>query len=179
VEGGTEDNLEPLVDSNRRSAQWDPLREICLFLGIAQRRLSALCREINGLAVTQLCDAIRAETLRKKMKKRIGTWIAEQKVEAGNLKDRAFELWRRLKGERLKSGSHRSSFAWNIGFSSYTRLFRACLVCYGLTPQEMELRLIEEGLGEGALCVCVQGGTEGAVERAEAHDCEEKPAEAG
>jgi len=146
-----------LVDVNRRTAQWDPLRTICFYLGIAQRKLSALCREINGLAVTQLCDAIRAETLRKKWKKRLAEWLGTVKEAAGrdggNLTDRAFELFRKLKAERQKTGSHRSSFAWETGFSSYTRMFRACLVCYGLAPQEMEMLLIKEALGDGATCV--------------------------
>jgi len=147
-----------LVDATRRFAQWDPLRTVCFYLGIAQRKLSALCREINGLAATQLCDAIRAETLRKKWKKRMAEWLGmvTEKVDlaAGQkLTDRAYEVYRKLKVERQKTGSHRSSFAWETGFSSYTRMFRACLVCYGLAPQEMEMLLIKEALGEGALCV--------------------------
>jgi len=30
------------------------------------------------------------------------------------------------------------------GFSSYPRFFRACLLCYGLTPHQLELEIIEE-----------------------------------
>jgi hypothetical protein len=159
--GGDGENCdEPRVDATRQTAQWDPLRTVCLYLGIAQRKLSALSREISGLAVTQLCDAIRAETLRKIWKKRLATWLgSEGRAGEGSLSDRAFLLFRKLKAERQKTGSHRSSFAWEIGFSSYTRMFRACLVCYGVTPQEMEVLLIKEGLGEGATCVFGQGGT--------------------
>jgi len=178
------DGDEGRVDSLRRTAQWDPLREICLYLGIAQRKLSALCREVNGMAVTQLSDAIRGESLRKKMRTRILEWVAGQKETAGrgdggSLVDRAWALWRTLRAERQKSGSHRSSFAWEIGFSSYTRMFRACLVCYGLAPQELEVLLIKESLGGGATCVFGQaGGGEVKIE-AEAEENSGKPAEAG
>ena len=174
---------EVVVDSLRRTAQWDPLREICLYLGIAQRKLSALCREVNGMAVTQLSDAIRAETLRKKMRKRIAEWVAGRaEAEAGgrgNLADRAWALLRALRGERQKSGSHRSSFAWEIGFSSYTRMFRACLICYGLAPQELEVLLIKESLGGDATCVFGQAGLGEVKTEAEASENSGKPAEAG
>ena len=161
------DDPDHCVDATRRTAQWDPLRSICFYLGIAQRKLSALCREINGLAVTQLCDAIRAETLRKKWKKRLAEWVgtvAGKEIESAGrgdgrtLTDRAYEFYRKLKAERQKTGSHRSSFAWETGFSSYTRMFRACLVCYGLVPQEMEMLLIKEALGTP--CVFGRGGEE-------------------
>ena len=39
------DSDEVRVDATRQTAQWDPLRTICLYLGIAQRKLSALSRE--------------------------------------------------------------------------------------------------------------------------------------
>jgi hypothetical protein len=165
AEGGVEENfvgaesLDHYVDSTRRTAQWDPLRTVCLYLGIAQRKLSALSREISGLAATQLCDAIRAETLRKKWKKRL-VLPETKKGEGGSLRDRAYEIWRALRAERQKTGSQRSSFAWEMGFSSYTRMFRACLVCFGLAPQEMEVELILESLGSGATCVSVQAEDE-------------------
>jgi len=148
------------VDACRKTAQWDPLQPICTYLGIAPRKLSALSREISGLSVTQLADAIKAETLRKKMMRRVAEWVAsigDVVREAGaDLQEQAYALWKRLRGERQKNGSHRSSVAWELGFSSYTRMFRACLVCYGLVPQEIELELIAERLGcgeERAQCV--------------------------
>ena len=137
------------VDACALTAQWDPLQSICSYLGIALRKLSALSREVSGLAVTQLADAIKAESLWKKWKRRVGDWVAAQASDAGEIKERAYRLWKMLRGERQKKGSHRSSFAFAMGFSSYSRMFRACLVCYGLAPQEMELELIEECLEDG------------------------------
>jgi len=31
-----------------------------------------------------------------------------------------------------------------FGFSSYPKFFRACLLCYGKTPHQLELEILEE-----------------------------------
>ncbi|HEY3323458.1 MAG TPA: hypothetical protein VGP72_23595 [Planctomycetota bacterium] len=54
-----------------------------------------------------------------------------------------------LKKSRRDGRWHRTTWAMGLGFSSYQRFFRACLLCFGKTPHEVEMELIEEILSEG------------------------------
>ena len=41
-----------------------------------------------------------------------------------------------------------TELAARLGFSSYSRYFRACVLCYGIEPVELERRIFEEVMGK-------------------------------
>ncbi|MCY3021937.1 MAG: hypothetical protein NTW87_23240, partial [Planctomycetota bacterium] len=53
-----------------------------------------------------------------------------------------------LQKSRRARRFHRTTWALSYGFSSYPKFFRACLLCYGMTPHQLELEIIEEILNE-------------------------------
>ncbi|HEY3323638.1 MAG TPA: hypothetical protein VGP72_24500 [Planctomycetota bacterium] len=64
--------------------------------------------------------------------------------------DEADEIFAELKKSRRDGRWHRTTWAMGMGFSSYQRFFRACLLGFGKTPHEVEMELIEEILKEAA-----------------------------
>jgi hypothetical protein len=42
-----------------RTVYWDPLREVCERLQLSHSKLSAFCKELTGLSISQTVDAIR------------------------------------------------------------------------------------------------------------------------
>jgi len=54
-----------------RSIFWDPVAEVCLSMEISQSKLSRYCKELTGNSLTQVIDAVRAESVRAKMKAEI------------------------------------------------------------------------------------------------------------
>jgi AraC-like DNA-binding protein len=144
-----------------RSYRWEPLREICREFGIAQRKLSTFCHEALGMSATEMVDAVKAETVRGRMKRELKEWmIEESKKEKGkskkdeqqgeerSVKERAVEVFEALKKWR-RNRWHRATWAMEHGFGSYQRMFRGCLHVYEMTPHELEVEVIEEILREG------------------------------
>jgi len=143
---------------------WSPVREICVYLEIPQRVLSGLCREITGMSIENVVDRIRAEKLRAEFAKRLKAFVLEWFSVAEN--------WRKSVGKKraeiadmifaaLKSSRrtrfHRTQWAFELGFSSYQRLFRAALLSEGLTPHQMEMDVLEELVPEDEGATCVGG----------------------
>jgi hypothetical protein len=60
----------------------------------------------------------------------------------------ADEIWAALKESRKGPRWHRTIWAAGFGFSSYSKFFRACVLCYGKTPHQLEMELIDEILAE-------------------------------
>ncbi|MCX5769431.1 MAG: hypothetical protein NTZ09_04040, partial [Candidatus Hydrogenedentes bacterium] len=54
------------------------------------------------------------------------------------------EVWGALVKSRRAPRFHRTTWAMEFGFSSYPKFFRACLLCYGKTPHQIELEILEE-----------------------------------
>lgn len=184
------------------TALWSPVGTICVYLEISQRHLSGLCREITGMAIQEIVDRIKAETLRAEFKNRlkdfVSAWfgVAEnwQASVGKNRGEIADAIFAELKASR-RARFHRTQWAYELGYSSYQRLFRAALLSEGMTPHQLEIDVIEELVpeDEGARCVGGQNGRgqglgvrgEGSVEvrtggnGAEALNKEGKPAEAG
>jgi hypothetical protein len=168
---GVQENLAPAryVD---HSLQWNPLRTICFHIELAQQRLSAYSREQTGMSAPEVVDCIRAEEMRGKMKAQLRTFVtgffsrkdAETQRTAtatsttedtegteerrGIGKDMAEEIWAALKESRKGPCWHRTTWAAGFGFSSYSKFFRACFLCYGKTPHQIEIELIDEILDE-------------------------------
>ena len=155
---------------------WTPVRSVCVVLEIAPRFLSGLCREITGMAIQEIVDCIKAEKLRAEFRKRLKDFVLGWFAVAEN--------WQRSVGKKraeisdwiyaaLKSSRrtrwHRTEWAFELGFSSYQRIFRAVLLCEGLTPHNLEMEVIEELVpeDEGARCVGGQERSKGGMRGAE------------
>jgi AraC-like DNA-binding protein len=144
-----------------RTYLWDPLRVVCFHLGISQQRLSRYCKELTGMSAMEMVDRMKAEGVRGKLKEELRKFI---KLTAEELKDGetggrgdgekrhdgegADAIFLALKKSRRDGRWHRTTWAMGLGFSSYQRFFRACLLCFGKTPHEVEMELIEEILKE-------------------------------
>jgi AraC-like DNA-binding protein len=127
---------------------WDPLQKVCSALGIARAQLSRLSREATGLSAHELVDGIRAESVREKMKESVTKVVEllrrEHKKEALSVR----EVWNALREARRGPQFHRGQWALGYGFPNYLRFYRACLFYYKLAPQQLELSIIEELVGE-------------------------------
>ena len=131
-----------------------------------------LCsREQTGMSAPEVVDCIRAEEMRGKMKaqlrgfvtgffsrkdaepQRTATEIHHARTQraqrkCGGTEDLADEIWAALKESRKGPRWHRTTWAAGFGFSSYSKFFRACFLCYGKTPHQIEIELIDEILLE-------------------------------
>ncbi len=56
-------------------------------------------------------------------------------------------VWEALRASRKWPEFSQNTWAQEMGFSSYRRLYRACQVAYRMTPHQLEMALIEECLG--------------------------------
>jgi hypothetical protein len=160
--------------AGRRSYRWDPMRAVCFHLGIAVRKVSAYSKELNGMAAGELVDCIKAEEVKKKLKREMREEVrmyftteaqrhGESEKEKGkrkkandtnesgdeSVREKACEIWRWVKAKRRGPAWHRECFAAGLGFSSYACLFRGCMLCWEKAVQQMEVEAIEEVLREG------------------------------
>ena len=198
-----------------RSVYWDPVAEVCRDLEIAQSKLSSFLKEFSGSSLTQTIDCVRAERIRKLMKRKIRAFVAEFKRrphpasgtaarrtspggrgevapqcatlvkengEAGstpvpltpnpspsrgegdrlpltvNLSPKgegiitSWDVWNALKISRRWPEFCSNSWALEFGFSSYRRMYRACVAVWKQTPHQMEMALIVECLKDGGKC---------------------------
>ncbi|HYG78405.1 MAG TPA: hypothetical protein VEK08_25615 [Planctomycetota bacterium] len=136
----------------KQTHKWDPIRAICHELGIAEKKLSGFSKEINGLSIRELADVIRAEGLRAKLKAGLREFLFSRKdaKEQSKQQKTADEIYAELKASRRGPRFHRSSWAVKLGFSSYPRMFAACMTCYDKVPAELEIELLEELLKEAS-----------------------------
>jgi hypothetical protein len=190
------------AEKDERTFMWSPLEALCIELGIARRKLSALTRELTGMSAQETIDRIRAESVSANVKAKLaekaratfeGYFQYEEKVyragcvppvyknyaavpaatlekekqraraiaEAGftnrpdhgwgicanKLLQRAWDERRSQPGiswSERKNLAARQQFARELGFSSYTRLYRACLLSSGKTPMELEHAAVVE-----------------------------------
>ncbi|HEY3324509.1 MAG TPA: hypothetical protein VGP72_28920 [Planctomycetota bacterium] len=135
-----------------RTYLWDPLRTVCFHLGISQRRLTGYCKELTGMSAIEMVDRMKAEGVRGKLKEELRKFIKltteDTEDTEGRIGDKADQISAELKKSRRDGRWHRTTWAMGLGFSSYQRFFRACLLCFGKTPHELEMELIEEILAE-------------------------------
>ncbi|HEY3322508.1 MAG TPA: hypothetical protein VGP72_18750 [Planctomycetota bacterium] len=167
-----------------RTYLWDPLRTVCFHLGISQRRLTSYCKELTGMSAIEMVDRMKAEGVRERMRDELRKFIkltAEDAEDAEErIGDKADRVFAELKKSRRDGRWHRTTWAMGMGFSSYQRFFRACLLCFGKTPHEVEMELIEEILKEAEREVGgVATGTAVAVKKSEGEEQREEKREAG
>jgi len=141
-----------------RSTVWEPLHEICFYLGISKAKLDALSVQRTGLRAVDICDCIRAEkvrgTLRDVFRPLVRTWI-EQLKKAGETvspDDRQNAAWRFVKWVRGGGrGETRKKLAFEMGIASRERLDRAVMIGERKTIEAVEIdeavKAIEEATG--------------------------------
>ncbi len=140
-----------------RSIFWDPVAEVCQAMEISQSKLSRFCKELTGNSLSQVIDSVRAEGLKRKLRAQIKGFLVsgfrgfkvsgESKAQCACLGTK-WEVWEALKASRKWPEFSQNTWAQEVGFASYRRLYRACQVIYGMTPHQLELALIEERVSE-------------------------------
>ena len=163
----------------RETYLWDPLRTVCFKLEISLAQLSRYSKETTGMSAVEMVDCIRMQSARKKMKQALRDFIAQMKNERGKRKKEqhdasanpqseirnpkfdltAEEIWKELKSLRRAPRWHRTSWAAELGFSSYGKFFRASLLVCGVTPHELEMALLDEILADDVEAEVVLPGT--------------------
>jgi hypothetical protein len=201
--GAAEVEELPVADARytAHSLQWSPLRKICFHIELAQQRLSSYAREQTGMSAPEIVDCIRVEALRGKMKAQLREFVTgvfsrkDAKLQRtatatattedtegtegteenrGEVRALADEIWAALKETRKAPRWHRTTWAAGFGFSSYTKFFRACLLCYGKTPHQLEMELIDEILLEADENGELNGGHEGHEDGKKEYEAEQK-----
>lgn len=147
--------LDGSVSYAGRSPLWDPLDQICLVLGIAKTKLSALCAMRTGLKIRDVCDAIRCEGLRgflrEKFRGLMNGWRESFSAKDSALMPEDFEGagWRFLKWMRGGGrGETRKGLALAMGLPSRERLDRAAFVVEDMTLEQLELEVAMEAIRE-------------------------------
>ena len=135
-----------------RSIYWDPIAEVCRELQIAPSKLSSLCKEFSGNSLSQVVDCVRAERIKKLLRKQIKAFVSNFRTHCATLgTEKAEEIdswsvWKALKVSRRWPEFCQNTWAIELGFASYRRLYRACLATWKQTPFQMELAMIAECL---------------------------------
>jgi len=141
-----------------RTQVWEPLHEICLYLGISKAKLDGLSLQRTGLKIREICDCIRVEgirnTLRDRFRPLVREWVdrMEDDGEEFSSSDYRNSAWKFLKwmrgGGRCET---RKKFAFELGMTSRERLDRAVMVSEGETIEAVEIdvaiRAIQELVG--------------------------------
>lgn len=139
-------NPAPSADEeieDRRCFAWEPLRTICLYLGIARTKLGTYALELWGLTSTQLVDRLKCETVREKMRGDMQKFVQDFVKNYDGEGDAVELAWKAFRASRGGT-AYRTSLAARFGFSSYAKYSRACLMCYGCEPSELERTVLEE-----------------------------------
>jgi hypothetical protein len=126
-----------------RTHLWDPLPQICFYLGIARAKLSRYAKELTGMAAHEVLDKVRARWVKEALK----CQIQNAKFKSGT----ALEIYKELKEARRCPSWSRETFAMDLGFANYRRFYRACLLYYRKTPGQLEFEIISEACENGDL----------------------------
>lgn len=130
-----------------RCFAWDPLRSICFYFGIARTKLGAYAWELWGLSATQLVDRVKCEAVRGKIRAEMKTFARVFLKDFSGEGDAVEEAWAAFRSSR-GGAAYRASLAARFGYSSYAKFSRACLMCYGMEPSELERAELEEAVLE-------------------------------
>jgi hypothetical protein len=154
-----------------RSVFWDPVSEICVYLGIAQEKLSRYCVELTGLRAREFSDKVRVEKLRPVLKAALGGVFQQYLSRAGKLERMELKraglkncVARMMRVIRTKGVPYptRQELALEVGLSSKQKLHRAVLASEGVALEMLEAELAEDVLREWLATDEVQSWTEDA-----------------
>lgn len=138
-----------------RSNLFDPLPEICAYLGISERKLSQFCRQQTGLRIYEVGDCIRVENLRTHLREKFRGLVREwkdsldEKKEERLRQDSQAAAWQFIRWMRgCGRGENRRKLGWELGIPTPARLGRAAYVVYGVSLEEEEIRAAKAVLAE-------------------------------
>ena len=133
---------------SERTYLWEPIPAVCRTLEISQSALSRFLKELTGMTATQLADKIRAEGLKEKLRAELIAHIQKYHDKPGKYNvstlDSLYEFWDKIKGKRSLPKFSYATRAIGLGFANYTRMYRACLLQYGLTPAQLEDEILRD-----------------------------------
>ena len=93
------------------------------------------------MSASQMVDRIRAQGVREKLREKLRAIVVENYDKPG--KETVPKIaW--IKAFRRKQGFSCSTLALELGFASYTRFHRGCLLQYGKTPTQLEDEILRE-----------------------------------
>jgi len=139
-------------DQSERSVFWDPVAMVARDLELPPSKLSQLLKEFSGHSLIQVIDNVRAERLKGKLRAGVRGFLKER--NAGNIaqsdcvakEKEVWAVWGELRKSRKWPEFSPNTWANELGFASYRRLYRACVSVYGKTPYQLEIALIREEL---------------------------------
>lgn len=139
-------------EKEERTFLWEPVAMICGELGIARRKLSALTKELTGMAAHEVVDKIRAEKIEEQMEAELAEFF-QGRLKAGHgFRGESYYagwdweciLWDKLKDSRKKPYFDLANWAVRMGFPNYARFRRGVMLAHGgLTPHQLEARVLE------------------------------------
>ena len=136
---------EDVEFTGERTMLWDPVAGICFRLEIGPTVLSRLMKELTGMSAPQMVDRIRAEGVRGKLRENLRVIVVKKWKKPGAEFQADFHGLRDgIKMHRRSEGLSCTAVAIELGFGSYTRFYRACLLCYGKTPTQLEDEVLRE-----------------------------------
>jgi hypothetical protein len=145
------------AEKEERTFLWDPLPALCFELRIARRKLSALTKELTGMAAHEVIDKIRAEKIEAKLSADVDAFCLACRIPPGNPDFRddlvtrenwQAHIWKKLKRSRALPSFDRENHAIEMGFPNYARYRRGVMLSHGgQTPKQLEWDLLG-GIGE-------------------------------
>jgi AraC-like DNA-binding protein len=139
-------------EKDERTFLWDPVATICAELGIARRKLSALTKELTGMAAHEVVDKVRAETIEEKLEEVLVRIFRKSMTAGKRFHHESYYanwywddiLWDKLKRSRRAPYYDRAEWVMRMGFPNYARYRRGVMLAHrGLTPQQLEGRVID------------------------------------
>jgi hypothetical protein len=140
------------MDELPRSGLWDPVATVCSYLSIAERMLSRVGREVCGYSAQQMADRLRVRELRGKFRVEMEAFVLramednvyERNKRTGKLDVQwyFYKLWLAHKRELMTESN--DARAVRFGFKYYGRYKQACLMEFGLTPDELEFEALDD-----------------------------------
>ena len=105
------DEHEKDAEKPERTFLWDPIAAICYELGIARRKLSALTKELTGMAAHEVVDRARAEKLKEKIEARVrGELVLKEALRSENAHGTDVETCPKKAGNLSLRTSHKTLF---------------------------------------------------------------------
>jgi len=128
------------ADKLERSVFWDPVAMVSRDLDIPPSKLSQLLKEFSGHSLIQVIDNCRAAALKGRLRAGVRGFLKGR--EAGNnaqgdcvgADKEVWAVWGEMRKSRKWPEFSPNTWANELGFSSYRRLYRACVSVYGKTP---------------------------------------------
>ena len=137
------------IPAGERTVFWDPLATICRLLEISRTKLSRFSMEIQGLRAHELCDRIKAKSLKDDVKAYVEMVMTRQLEAIGQITapaphwldpdfQAAFMKRQIAFMKSFRTGPHKLRWAVDLGYPNPSRLAKACVLAHGMSIDEVE-----------------------------------------